>query len=76
MTDNNTDISRILIQSSTTDVAIGTSATSTFEQKLTSKEIDLDDIFTTKQLMDIFFALENYTQELYLDVFVAINNNN
>lgn len=76
MTDNNSDIVRVFDANTLTDVSVGTSQTTTFSQSITSKEIDFDDVFTTKTLTDIYLLFENYTQSVYLDVFMALNNQN
>ena len=77
MTDNNSDIVRYFDGiTTTTDVTVGTNQTSIFSQYITSKEIDFDDVFTTKTLTDMYILFENYTQSVFLDVFIAINNKN
>lgn len=77
MTDNNSDIVRYFDGIATvTDVVVGTAQTTTFSQYITSKEIDFDDVFTTKTLTDMYILFENYTQSVYLDVYIAINNKN
>lgn len=76
MPDNNTDIVRYFDRETLTDVAIGTGQATIFNQYITSKEIDLDDVFTTKTLTDIYMLFENYNQSVYLDVYMAINNKN
>lgn len=43
---------------------------------MTLKEIDLDDIFTMKNLSSVFFAFENYTQQVAIDMFYAIDRRN
>lgn len=48
MADNNSDIIRKLDPTSSSDVAVGTNRTTTWTQKLTSKEIDRNDIFSVK----------------------------
>lgn len=40
------------------------------------KEIDLDDIFTMKNLSSVFLAFENYTQQVAVDMFYAIDRKN
>ena len=76
MPDNNSDIVRYFDSTATTDVTVGTSQTTTFSQYITSKEIDFDDVFTTKTLTDLYILFENYTQSVYLDIFMALNNQN
>lgn len=76
MPDNNSDIVRYFDSTATTDVTVGTSQTTTFGQYITSKEIDFDDVFTTKTLTDLYILFENYTQSVYLDIFMALNNQN
>ena len=54
----------------TTDVAIWDETRDySYWQKVTLKEIDLDDIFTMKNLSSVFFAFENYTQQVAIDMF-------
>lgn len=43
---------------------------------MTLKEIDLDDIFTKKTISSIFISFENYTQQVTVDLFNAINKRN
>ena len=76
MTDNYGDIVRALSSAVTNDVAIGTSSTQTFAQSFALKEVDLNDIFTPKTLRDIYMLFENATQDVVVDLFVAINNKN
>lgn len=76
MTDNYGDIVRALSSSVTTDVAIGTEWTQTFAQSFALKEVDLNDIFTPKTLRDLYMLFENVTQDVVIDLFVAINNKN
>lgn len=76
MTDNNSDIVRYFDSNTTTDVSVGTAKTTTFSQYITSKEIDFDDVFTTKTITDMYILFENYTQSVLLDVYIAINNKN
>jgi len=37
-----------------------------------TKEIDLSDVFSIKILRNIFFWLDNFTQELYIDVYMGL----
>ena len=76
MPDNNSDIVRYFSSATLNDVAVGTAQTTTFSQSITSKEIDFDDVFTTKTLTDLYMLFENYTQSVYLDIYMAINNQN
>lgn len=76
MTDNYGDIVRALSSSVTNDVAIGTNRTQTFAQSFSLKEVDLNDIFTPKTLRDLYMLFENVTQDVVVDLFVAINNKN
>ncbi len=76
MTDNYGDIVRALSSAVTNDVAIGTSSTQTFAQSFALKEVDLNDVFTPKTLRDIYMLFENATQDVIVDLFVAINNKN
>jgi hypothetical protein len=69
MYDNNTDIVRVFSSEYTTDVSIGTDKTTTISQVLTTKEIDLDDIFSIKILQALFFQFENYSQQVQVDVY-------
>ena len=74
--DRNTDIVRKFDDTVFTDVTLWTSNSTTFDQSLLLKEIDLGDIFTPKCLAYIYFSLENYTQQFIIDVFYAINQTN
>lgn len=76
ITDNNTDIVRRFSPTIVTDTIIGTDLTTTFEQSITLKEIDLNDIFSPKVLTDVYIAMENYTQAINVDAYIAINNKN
>ena len=76
ITDNNSDIIRYFDASTETDVSVGTNQTAIFSQAITSKEIDFDDVFTTKTLTDIYILFENYTQSVSLDIFMSLNNKN
>lgn len=76
ITDNNTDIVRRFSSTIVTDTIIGTDLTTTFEQSITLKEIDLNDIFSPKVLTDVYIAMENYTQAINVDAYIAINNKN
>lgn len=76
MNDNDSDIYRYFDSSVTTDVSIGTSQTTAIEQSLSTKEIDLSDIFTKKILSEIYFSFENYTQTISVDTYMAINRLN
>ena len=76
MTDNYGDIVRALSSAVTNDVAIGTSSTQTFAQSFALKEVDLNDIFTPKTLREVYMLFENATQNVVIDLFVAINNKN
>jgi hypothetical protein len=76
MPDNNSDIVRYFSPITLNDVSVGTNQTTTFSQYITSKEIDLDDVFTTKTLTNVYILFENYTQSVYLDVYMALNNRN
>lgn len=57
-------------------MSVGTNQTAIFSQAITSKEIDFDDVFTTKTLTDIYILFENYTQSVSLDIFMSLNNKN
>lgn len=74
--DNNTDIVRVLSSEHTDDVSLWTEKTSNVSQKITLKEIDLDDIFRMKNLSAIYIAFENYSQQVQVDVFYAISGKN
>lgn len=76
ITDNYGDIVRALSGAVTNDVAIGTGNTQTFDQSFALKEVDLNDVFTPKTLRDIYMLFENFTQDVVVDLFVAINNKN
>jgi hypothetical protein len=54
----------------TNDVIIGTNATTNIAQRISLKEIDLDDIFTMKILSALYIAFENYSQQVQIDVFM------
>lgn len=69
--DINTDIVRVLSFEYTTDEAIASSAPVAVSQKITLKEIDLDDIFTRKVVSSLFISFENYTQQVQIDMFMA-----
>lgn len=73
ITDNNTDIVRKLDSSIVTDVVIWTDQITTFEQSITLKEVDLNDIFSPKILTDVYISMENYTQAINVDAYIAIN---
>ena len=73
--DNNSDIIRVFDKSILTDVWLG-ETTVEWLQTVTSKEIDRQDIFSVKSLMSMYLSFENYTQELDIDVFMAVNNQN
>jgi len=80
--DNNSDIYRIFDSAAVdvngwpTDVAIGTSQTTYVVQSITLKEIDLSDIFTMKTLAQLYVSFENYTQQISVETYMAINNVN
>jgi len=76
LSDNNSDIVRYFDLNITTDVAIGTNQTSTFNMYLETKEIDLGDIFSQKVLKNVYIAFENYSQSLYMDVAMGLNRKN
>ena len=82
MNDNNSDIYRIFNSSAVdsngwpTDVTIGTDQTANVAQSFTLKEIDLSDIFSMKTLSQIYVSFENYTQEISIDIYMAINRIN
>jgi len=76
MNDNNSDIYRIFNQTVTTDVAIGTGQLVNIAMSFTLKEIDLSDIFSMKTLSQIYVSFENYTQEISIDIYMAINRVN
>jgi len=76
ITDNYGDIVRSLSTTVKTDVSIGTASTTIFEQSFALKEVDLNDIFTPKTLRDLYMLFENSTQNVVIDLFVAINNKN
>ena len=46
------------------------------EQKITIREIDLWDIFAIKEFISSHIWLENYTQELFMNIYMAIPNKN
>ena len=76
ITDNNTDIVRKFDSDIVTDTIIGTEMTTTFEQRITLKEVDLNDIFSPKVLTDVYISMENYTQAINVDSYVAMNRKN
>ena len=76
MTDNYGDIVRSFSNTVTTDVTIGTENTTTFAQSFALKEVDLNDVFTPKTLLDLYLLFENYTQSVAIDTYVAINGRN
>ena len=76
ITDNNTDIVRVLSSTVVTDTVIWTNLTTTFDQSITLKEVDLNDIFSPKVITDVYIAMENYTQAINIDTYIAINNKN
>ncbi len=45
-------------------------------QKITLKEIDLDDIFTRKIISSLFISFENYTQQVQIDMYMAQDRSN
>lgn len=80
--DNNSDIYRVFDSAAVdgnwwpTDVTIGTNQTTYVVQSFTLKEIDLSDIFTMKTLSQMYISFENYTQEISIDAYMAINKLN
>lgn len=82
MNDNNSDIYRIFNSAAVdsngwpTDVNIGTDQAANVAQSFTLKEIDLSDIFSMKTLSQIYVSFENYTQEISIDIYMAINRIN
>jgi hypothetical protein len=74
--DNNTDIVRVLSSGHTDDVSLWTEKTSNVSQKITLKEIDLDDIFRMKNLSALYIAFENYSQQVQIDLFYSISRKN
>jgi hypothetical protein len=50
--------------------------TTTFEQSISLKEIDLNDIFSPKILTDAYISMENYTQAINVDAYIAMNGKN
>lgn len=74
--DNNTDIVRILSPEFNSDVAIGTNKTTSVSQRITTKEIDLWDIFTVKVLSELYIQFENYSQQVQVDVYAGLNRKN
>jgi len=80
--DNNSDIYRVFDSSAVdsnlrpTDVSIGTDQMTSVSQSFTLKEIDLSDIFSMKTLAQMYVSFENYTQEIWVDAYMAINKVN
>ena len=76
MSDNNSDIVRAFSSTVVTDVILGNSNTTTFSQYFELKEVDLNDVFTPKTLQELFLLFENYTQNVTVETYVAINFEN
>lgn len=74
--DNNTDIVRVLSLLYTTDVAVGTDKTNSVEQRVTLKELDLDDIFSQKILPEVYISFENYDQQVEVTTYYALDGRN
>lgn len=70
LTSNNTDKVSKFDSTTTTDMWVD------IEQKMTIREIDLWDVFAIKEFIDTKLWLENYEQELYLNIYCALPNKN
>ena len=68
-TDNNSEKVRYL------DESVQTDTTTTIEQKMTTREIDLWDVFSPKIVPKTFFWFDNYTQEVNVKIFASLNRN-
>ena len=67
LSDNNSDIIRFFVEWKTTDID------ELIEQKISTKDIDLWDPFSTKTLSDLYFWLDNYTQSLIVDTYLSLS---
>lgn len=70
LTSNNTD------KVSKFDSTVFTDLWTAIEQRIAIKEIDLWDVFTTKELHSTYFWLENFTQNAIYNVYIALPNLN
>ncbi len=72
LTANNTDKVSKFDPTVTRDLWVAWS----IEQKIVTKEIDLGDTFMIKEFKDMYFWLENYTQDSFCYVYAALPNQN
>lgn len=68
--------SNILGKVSFFDNTIFTDLWEEIEQKIVTKEIDLGDVFSLKELSSIYLWLENFNQELTIDTYYSLVLNN
>ena len=66
LTDNNSDIVRFFDSTTTKDVW-----NIDIEQKIWFNEIYLEDVFFGKRISDLYLWLDNYTQDLDIDIYMA-----
>ena len=66
-TDNNSEVVRYI------DDTVDTDTTTAIEQKITTREIDLWDIFSQKIVPKAFFWFDNYTQDVNVKIFASLN---
>lgn len=66
LADNNSDIIRYF--DSTTNLDVWWIE---IEQKVAYNELDLSDVFSQKTVSDLRFWLDNYTQELFVDIYMS-----
>jgi len=57
-------------------VALGTDKTNSVEQRVTLKELDLDDIFSQKILPEVYISFENYDQQVEVTTYYALDGRN
>lgn len=55
------------------DTTVDTDTTTAIEQKVTTREIDLWDIFSQKILPFLLFWFDNYTQDVNVKIFASLN---
>lgn len=67
MTDNNWEKVRYI------DDSVQTDTSSIIEQKVTTREIDLWDIFSPKIVPKAYFWFDNYTQDVWVKIFASLN---
>lgn len=72
--DNNSDIIR-KFDKDTIWLDVTTSWTTKIHQRVATKDVDLWDVFSIKQLRQAYLWLENYTQTVLFDVFMWLADN-